>query len=82
MKIWVTKYTLSQGILEIDAEPCHIESMISYKTSSCKIQFFHGEGKEWHRTKNAAVVRAEEMRIAKLKSLDKQMKKVAALKFN
>jgi hypothetical protein len=38
-------------------------------------------GTDAHLTKASALARAEEMRITKLKSLDKQMKKVSAMKF-
>ena len=42
---------------------------------------FYGEGKEWHKSHSEAVKRAEEMRIKKLKSLDKQMKKMSSMVF-
>ena len=42
---------------------------------------YHGEGKEWHRTKEAALVRAEKMRQKKIASLKKQIEKLERMKF-
>ena len=76
---YITKYSLTSGIMEIDgkiSEGC--------PTMLCPIErgshnYFHGE--EFHETREAAIAHAEEMRINKLKYLNKQMKKISALKF-
>ena len=78
MKIWNTKYVFTDGILEQEAEV--------YKTNEGmvlvgKYMYLHGEGKEWHRSKESAVRRAEEMRDKKIKSLEKQLKRIKALVF-
>lgn len=76
-KIFVTKYALSSGIFECEAE---IEGgMATYRGEDTYKEYFHG--KNWHSSLEAAVERAEEMRIKKLKSLDKQMKKISAIDF-
>lgn len=67
MKVYCTKYLFTSGIQEIEVE------------QSCF--YLYGQGKEWHKTKESAIARAEEMRIKKLKALDKQMKKISAMKF-
>jgi len=74
-KVWVTRYALTDGIKEMEGE-IHDDG------------YFHPDGywsyipkKQWHHTKAEAIASAEEMRIAKLKSLDKQIKKISALKF-
>ena len=43
--------------------------------------FFHGEGKEWHRTKEAAIAKAEEMRQKKIAGLKKQIERLEKLEF-
>lgn len=51
-------------------------------------EYYHSEGKEWHRTLEGALIRAEEMRTAKIESLEKkieslekQIKKLQSLSF-
>lgn len=78
--IYVTKYALTTGIMEVKAIKCtnpHVSDM--YKKADSFSQYYH-KG-DYELTKEAAVVKAEEMRIKKLKSLDKQMKKISALRF-
>lgn len=77
--IYITKYALTDGIQQADAEVLdsgrywYIPKGGSYPTSV--------GGNDAHLTKDAALDRAEEMRIAKLQSLEKQMKKISAMKF-
>lgn len=77
VKIYVSKYALSSGIFEVMAKV--EDGMATCRREGRFIECFHG--KAWHYTKDQAIAEAEEMRIRKLKSLDKQAKKVAALKF-
>lgn len=80
--VWITKYALTQGIFEIDATVCTDVSNdmikqvgVSYPTT------YHGEGKEWHRTKESAIKKAKEMKEVKIKSVKKQLTKLENLKF-
>lgn len=76
---YVTKYALTAGILKRPLET-------SWETSGGTVMakdrsdplgaFYHGEGREWHRTWEGAVARAEEMRKAKLASLRKSIAKL------
>ena len=70
---YVTKYAFTQGILKVEGE-------ISTSVLKTKGPFgtccYHGEGREWHRTREAADVRVEEMRAKRIKSLEKQLKKL------
>lgn len=43
--------------------------------------YYHEEGKEWHRTKESAIAKAEEMRKKKIASLQKQIKKLENINF-
>jgi hypothetical protein len=72
-KIWVTRYALTSGIFEAEAEvENHSEGMAvvpqNYETGEYK-KYFHG--KDWHLTKESAIKRAEEMRVKKISSLQK-----------
>lgn len=74
--VWITQYALTQGIYEETVEMTSCSTMVGVPGT---IQTFHKP--HWHLTKEDAIIRAEEMRIAKLKSLDKQMRKISALEF-
>lgn len=78
IKAWITKYALTEGIEVVDAEVCHdINSgMISYGRG------LYAHGKDWHRTPEAALARAEEMRKAKIVSLRKSIEKMERMTFN
>lgn len=84
VKIWATKYALSDGI------SCHQadldEDGFAYVKRSDRwgnehTNYYYGEGKDWHRTPEAALARAEEMRTAKIASLEKQIAKLRKLTF-
>lgn len=84
MKAWITKYALTKGIQEIEAEVCENVSADMIKDLSYEARwqpYYHGEGREWHRTRSGAIARAEEMRQKKIASLKKQIKKFEALRF-
>lgn len=79
MKVYITKYALSQGIFEVDGEV----SELFPDTFDARgyLGYFHGDGKEWHRTRESAIKRAEEMRKKKIASLKKQIEKLEKMKF-
>jgi len=83
MKVWITTYALTEGILEREVE--HRESnpsvVVIVNTGSCYGSAFFGEGKNWHRTRESAIAKAEAMRVAKIKSLKKKLAELEALKF-
>lgn len=96
MKVFISKYALSEGIQEFDAEtyvPWEVSSVgktfedipAGQRMVSVKIKYgsqnFHGEGKEWHRTLAEAQVRADKLRLARIVSLKKQIKKLEVLSF-
>jgi hypothetical protein len=82
MKAYITKYALTSGIQEVDdaSEPEYESRMISVRSLGVFANF-HGEGREWHRTKESAVAKAEQMRLAKIVSLKKSIKKLESLNF-
>ena len=81
MKIWVTKYALTEGIRETEAETFkNFPNMV--KDVDRPTCYLHGEGREWHRTRDSAVKRAEQMRLAKIASVRKQLAQLESLKFD
>ena len=75
MKVYITKYALTEGILEITGQ------LGSHKTLlMTKIGYFYG--KDWHVSKGAAIKHAEEMWVKKIANLKKQIEKLEAMKFN
>ena len=82
MKIWITKYALTKGILCVDAEEGYdASSMMIYEDEIGHRTYVHGEGREWHMTLDSAVTKANDMKCAKINSLKKQLKKLEALEF-
>jgi hypothetical protein len=82
MKIWVTKHCFTAGITEHDAEELESGMVVVRRDApNCLDQYYHGEGRDWHKTRESAVNRAREMKIKKLQSLDKQIKKISAIEF-
>lgn len=69
MKIYVTKWALTQGVIEVDAEINDDGTLVSWGRMSSA----YGEGRQWHRDAASALRRAEEMRKAKIASLKKQL---------
>ena len=79
MKVWITKYALTTGIYEIEAEIT--ENGSAYDMHASLPTFYHKEGKDWHRTKESAIKKAEEMRQKKIESLKKQIEKLEEMRF-
>lgn len=82
MKIWISQYALSEGVIEIEGET--IASGRGTETSMVRLvsgRYVYGEGKNWHRTREGAVARAEEMRKRKISSLRKQLELLEAMCF-
>jgi hypothetical protein len=81
MKVWNTRYALTQGILvhehaEHDSRWPHV----------VKVRYACGtpaylQGRDWHTTEEAAVARAEQMREKKLTSLLTQLDNIRAIRF-
>ena len=77
---YITKYALTTGIYFAKGEVCHeISSKMFSDIRRCGSLNYHGN--EWHRTKEDAIMRAEEMRDRKIKSLEKQIAKLKKMTF-
>ena len=79
MKVWITKYALTKGIIETEGEVS--DDFPDILDAKGIVNYLHGEGKEWHMTKESAVQKAEEMRQKKIASLKKQIDKLERMRF-
>lgn len=79
MKVWITKYALSAGIIESEADELGQNSIRSLDAAHKYSPYFHRP--HWWPTKESAILRAEQMRNAKIKSMEKQIEKLKKLKF-
>ena len=81
MKVWISKYALSEGIFAAEGEiDQKYPGMVIIRRRQFD-EYFHGEGLQWHRTPEAAIYRAKTMRIAKIASLKRQIAKLEKLEF-
>jgi len=78
MKVWITKYALTSGVFIAEAEATHVPTMISVRTGGLTA-LYHGN--EWHTEEQSAMRRVYDMQQAKIKSLEKALKKVRELTF-
>ena len=85
MKVWITKYALTKGIIEAEAEVCidadKTGNMIECRSAG-REYCIHGEGRNWHKSKEGAVKKAEAMRKKKIETLKKEIEKLENLTFN
>ena len=84
--VWLTKYALTRGIEEADAEICENTStdMIVFCADPEEPQrktYIHYEGIDWHRSRESAVQRANNMIRQKVLSAEKQLKRLRGLHF-
>lgn len=82
MKFWLSKYALTKGIIEVDAEYCDEKTdMIKVLDDSYK-GYYQGKGINWHTTKEDAIERAEILRTRKIEYHKKQIEKLEEMNFS
>lgn len=82
--VYITKYALTQGIIKLKGtRVCDDVKGVVIKVKSDKIGGFdtYYHGGEWHATFTSAKIFADKMRLKKILSLNKQIKKLKSLKF-
>ena len=80
MKVWITKYALTKGIIEVDGELISSDfvSILNRGVSLPTHWFYKGD---WHSDKQSAIKKAEEMRQKKIESMKKQIQKLEEMRF-
>lgn len=81
MKVYITKYALTKGIYEIEAEICENINPDMIKSTSNRNETYHGKGNNWHTDRDKALIAAKGMRDRKIKSLHTQINKLNKLTF-
>jgi len=79
-QIWISKFALTTGLYATTAEilPGGLAKVSGGHGTfdSC----LRGEGLEWHRSREAAIARADELRDARIASLRRQISRLKAIK--
>lgn len=79
MKVYITKWALTEGILEWEVELVS-EDLVKHDGEGCWV-YVHGKGRNWHMDLESAVARAESMRKKKILSLKNQVMELEARNF-
>lgn len=74
---YITKYAITKGILKVRGSISNYSNMFVGSTGG----YYHGEGRDWHRTIEGAMERAEEMRGTTIRSLKKKLTKLEKMEF-
>lgn len=82
MRVFIIKYALTDGIYEVEGEDCGNEMIKVKGKESYNDAFYHGKNKDWCDNEPDAIKLAEEMRIKKIKSLERQIVKLRSLDLN
>ena len=87
MKVWITKYALTKGIIEGETEdrltrnPYRGIVFFDRGISGCCCGCFVIGGEDCFKEKESAIKKAEEMRQEKIEDLKKQIKKLEEMRF-
>ena len=79
-KVWITKYALSRGIFERDVSICKAENKVGDNVEK-KYYTIYWCKPDWQETELEAIRRAEEMRLKRILSLEKQIQKLKNMTF-
>lgn len=81
MRVYITKYALTEGIIETDGDIYDkIPTMITVRLPKTSFDSnFHGN--DWHNNVDVAKAHAEVIRTKKIASLRKQIAKLEAMSF-
>lgn len=82
MKVWITKYALTKGIYEVAViNSQDDENSVGVYCPNLPYSHQRLYKPDWHETHEEAVARADEMRLKKIESLQKQINNLENLKF-
>lgn len=75
MKVWCSKYALTYGIREFEADEITDTGMVICKAPGFpnNREYLHHEGREWHRSLSEAITHALEIRDKKVVTMKKRM---------
>ena len=79
MKVWITKYALTDGIIKVEAEQDKLTYGFVVTEGAFKNEWFNRT--DCFTSRNSAIKKAEEMRQKKIASLKKQIEKLERMRF-
>lgn len=79
MKIWITKYALTRGIIEAEIYMPSGEYITITRINGCLSTTL--KPGEWFTSKEDAIKKAEEMRKIEIEKLTKKIKKLEKMRF-
>lgn len=79
MKVFITKYALTKGIIEVEGETTSSTTMVRYKSGKYPNQYIHKPF--WYENREEAVKHAEELRKRKIASVKSQITKLEKITF-
>ncbi len=79
IKVYVTKYALTQGIIEFIGERCSNPKMIRRRVGGRQTEYYNKP--YWHENKQDALNHVEKMRKSKIESLERKLTILKELKF-
>ena len=82
IRVWITKYALTQGVYESEVELCgDVDPSGNMVKGSSVFDIYRGRGREWHDTKDGAVAYADRMRRKKIELLKGHISRLEAMRF-
>ena len=79
MRVFITKYALTQGIFEVEVDECEGSPGLVADQSRYTS---HYRRPDWHLTREEAADRARVMQATKLGALRRQIRKIEAMTFD
>ena len=79
MKIWITKYALTRGIIEAEINMPSGEYITITRISGCPSTTL--KPCEWFKSKEDAIKKAEEMKKTEIENLIRRIKKLEKMRF-
>ena len=79
MKVWITKYALTDGIIETEGEQDRLTYGFVVTDGVFRNEWFNS--KDCFTSRTSAIKKAEEMRQKKIESLKKQIEKLERMRF-
>lgn len=81
MKVYITKYCLTQGIFERKAEVCHSDEKMILCRGEYSVLDEYYRKPDWHKTLKEAQKKAEHMRSKSIEALENKIAKLEKLNF-
>ena len=85
MKVWITQYATTKGIIEVDDKDTNLTITIEieyvYVRADGHNSNIYKVGKDVELTKSEAITQANKKVASKIKACEKQLAKLKALKF-